>query len=56
MGVEPDAQITLRHRGSIYRGEIIRVNRATVSVGRPGNREVLARVPFVRVRGVVRTA
>ncbi len=52
MGVEPGAMVRYRLRDTIYRAQVIRVNRCTVGVGKPGSEKVLRRVPFARVVGV----
>lgn len=52
MGVAPGAMIHYRHRDTVYRTQVIRLNRCTVSVGKPGGDKVLRRVPFERVLGV----
>lgn len=52
MGVKPGVEILYRFRQHARRAEVIRVNRRTVSVGRPGGDEVLRRVRIERVPGV----
>jgi len=52
MGVKPGVEITFGYRRRTYRGEVIRVNRRTVSVGEPGGDRTLFRVPFERVIAV----
>jgi Fe2+ transport system protein FeoA len=52
MGVEPGAMVRYRLRDTVYRAQVIRVNRCTVSVGKQESDEVLRRVPFERVVGL----
>lgn len=52
MGVEPGAIIRYRLGDSVYRAQVIRINRCTVSVGKSGSDEVLRRVAFEAVVGV----
>lgn len=51
-GVEPGALVFFRYRGSLWRGEVIRVNQTTVSVGEIGGDRTVLRVPFARLLDV----
>lgn len=53
-GLEVGAQVRFRYRGTIYRGEVVRLNPKTVTVGEPGKGEGLLRVPYERILGVIR--
>lgn len=48
-GVRPGTIVHFRYRGRLWRGEVVRVNRVTVSVGEPGGDRTLLRVPFTRL-------
>ncbi len=49
-GLRVGGEIGFEYRGRKVRGEVIRINRTTVSVGEPGGDRTLVRVPFDRVR------
>lgn len=53
-GLEVGAQVRFRYRGTVYRGEVVRINPKTVTVGEPGKGEGLLRVPYERILGVIR--
>ncbi|MFW5868972.1 MAG: hypothetical protein ACOCX2_14200 [Armatimonadota bacterium] len=48
-GVRVGGQIGFEYRGKPVRGEVIRINSTTISVGEPGGDRTLMRVPFARV-------
>jgi len=48
-GIEPGSLVTFRYRNQWWRGEVVKVNRKTVSVGQPGTGVALLRVPFGRI-------
>ncbi|MFW6438014.1 MAG: hypothetical protein ACOCZ7_03275 [Armatimonadota bacterium] len=48
-GVSVGGQIGFEYRGKRVRGEVIRINDTTISVGEPGGEQTLVRVPFTRV-------
>jgi hypothetical protein len=48
-GVRVGGQIGFEYRGRAMRGEVIRINRTTISVGEAGGERTLMRVPFHRV-------
>jgi len=52
-GLEPGAQVQFRYRGKLYRGEVVRINPKTVTVGEPGKGRGLLRVPYERILGVI---
>lgn len=49
MRVRPGVQVISHYRRQTWRGEVIRINRYTVSIGQPGKRHVIARVPHHKV-------
>lgn len=51
-GVRPGGQIAFEYRGQLVRGEVIRINKTTISVGEPGGDRTLRRVPFTRVHTI----
>lgn len=51
-GVRVGGQVGFDYRGRPLRGEVIRINRATVSVGEPGGERTLLRVPFARITAI----
>jgi predicted Zn-dependent protease len=48
-GVKPGALVFFRYRDSLWRGEVIRINQTTVSVGEIGGDRTILRVPFARL-------
>jgi len=48
-GVRVGGQIGFEYRGKPVRGEVIRINETTISVGAKGGERTLMRVPFSRV-------
>ncbi len=48
-GLQVGGMVGFDYRGSPWHGEVIRINRATVSVGEPGGERTLLRVPFARI-------
>ena len=51
-GVRVGGQIGFEYRGRKVRGEVIRINPTTISVGEPGGDRTLMRVPFGRVQTI----
>ncbi|MFO7947715.1 MAG: hypothetical protein R6V19_12975 [Armatimonadota bacterium] len=51
-GVRPGGQIAFKYRGDLVRGEVIRINKTTISVGERGGERTLVRVPFTRVHTI----
>ncbi len=48
-GIELGSLVTFRYRNRWWQGEVVQVNRKTVSVGEPGTDVALLRVPFSRI-------
>jgi len=48
-GIELGSLVTFRYRNRWWQGEVVQVNRKTVSVGEPGKGVALLRVPFGRI-------
>ncbi|NLO07754.1 MAG: SprT family zinc-dependent metalloprotease [candidate division WS1 bacterium] len=51
-GLREGGQVGFDYRGRRTRGEVIRINKSTVSVGEPGGARTLLRVPFTRIKVV----
>jgi hypothetical protein len=48
-GIEPGSLVVFRYRNQWWQGEVVKVNRRTVSVGEQGAGVALLRVPFGRI-------
>lgn len=51
-GLRVGGMVGFDYRGSPWHGEVIRINKATVSVGEPGGERTLLRVPFGRITAI----
>lgn len=51
-GLRVGGLVGFEYRGRPWRGEVLRVNKATVSVGAPGDDSTLLRVPFGRITSI----
>ncbi len=51
-GLQPGARVRFIYRRRVHIGEVVRVNRVTVSVGEVGGGRTILRVPFGRIIGV----
>ena len=45
MTTEAEARVDMTHRGQTWRGEVIRTNLYTASIGQPGTGKVICPVP-----------
>jgi hypothetical protein len=51
-GLRVGGMVGFEYRGRPWRGEVLRINKATVSVGAPGDDRTLLRVPFGRITSI----